>query len=207
MQRVWYVVLGIAGGIVIGVLIASDGSPSQPSRSSSPAPTATIGSSRSPRPPLVTATRTAAVAEPEVPATSIEIPIPSRLGGAKPVSTATAAVAERLGLVPTELVDLAEGGELSTTVLQQLDNAHARGAELGERLGLEASERELLAARFAHQLVRIERELRQSPGARRDDVVEMVTRDTLEDLRRNVGDDVARAAESGVRGLKSLGAQ
>lgn len=211
MQRAWYFLFGIVGGIAVGVVIARGGSPSQTQTIRSTAPSTTFGSPRSvPGMPLVAARPMAtshAVVEPEAPATSIVIPIPARLGGSKSVSTAIEAAAERLGLVPTELVDLADpsSGELSTRVLQQLDNAYARGAALGERLGLEPPQRELLAARFAHQLVRIEGQLRQSPGARVDDVVEMVTRDTLEDLRRNLGDDVARAAEPGVHELTPLG--
>src|SRR5690242_2831370 len=100
MHRGWYFLFGIVGGIVVGVLIARDASPSQPSRSSAPA--TTVGSARSARVPLVTAARatvgSTGFVEPEVAGASIVIPVPARLGGDKPVSTATAEVADRLGL-------------------------------------------------------------------------------------------------------------
>ena len=141
------------------------------------------------------------------PPTSIVVPVPVRLGGGKPVSPSTADLADRLLLVPAELADLADepGGELPQTIVSRLEDAHARGTALGDRLGLDQSGGELLAGRFTNQLVRLERELQQSPpGVKLEDVRDMVTRDTLEDLRRNLGEDVANAAESDVRGLQPL---
>ena len=211
-HRAWYFLFGGVAGIAVGVLIARDDgsrarSSTSPTTITPPTPL-TLPTPPTPRPAFVgAASRNAPVVEPEVPTTSIVIPVPTRLGGGKPVSPANEQVAERLGLLPTDLADLTEppGGELPSAVVRRLDDAHARGAALGDRLGLGPSQRELLAGRFANQLVRIERNFRQSPaGTRFDDVVEMVTRDTLEDLRRNLGDNVARDAEPDVRGLKSL---
>jgi hypothetical protein len=145
--------------------------------------------------------------ESATPPTSMVVPIPSRLGGGKSVSSSTTALANRLQLVPAELADLAEepGGDVPQHIARELEDAHARGTALGDRLGLDPPDAELLAGRFTNQLVRLERQLRQSPhGVTFEDVSEMVTRDTLQDLRSNLGEDVAKAAESDVRGLKPL---
>jgi hypothetical protein len=138
---------------------------------------------------------------------SVIVPIPRRLGGDTPVSPSTADLADRLQMVPAELAELAEepGGELPPTIVSRLEGAHAQGTALGGRLGLNPPDGELLAGRFTNQLVRLERELQRSPAAVKfEDVLEMVTRDTLEDLRRNLGADVAQAAESDLRGLRPL---
>ena len=134
------------------------------------------------------------------------VPIPPRFGGGKPVPPSTAELADRLHLVPAELADLAKerGGELPQDIVRGLEDAHARGTALGDRLGLDQAGNELLAGRFTNQLVRLERQLQLSPQAKFEDVLEMVTRDTLQDLRSNLGDDVATAAGSDVRGLKPL---
>ena len=135
------------------------------------------------------------------------VPVPARFGGGKPVSTSTTELADRLQLAPTELGALAEepGGELPQTIVRRLEDAHAQGAALASRLGLDSPEGALLAGRFTNQLVRIERQLQLSPQpVKFEDVVEMVTHDTLEDLRRNLGDAVAKAAELDVRGLQPL---
>lgn len=146
-------------------------------------------------------------ADPGQTATSIIVPRPRRLGGDQPVSPSTTELADRLGLAPTDLGALAEqpGGDLPPNIIRQLDDAHTQGAALGDRLGLAPPERDLLAGRFANQLVRLERQLEKSPQpVKFEDVQEMVTHDTLEDLRRNLGDDVAHAAEQDVRGLQPL---
>lgn len=146
-------------------------------------------------------------AESAQPPTSTIVPIPARLGGGKPVSPSTADLADRLQVVPAELAELAEepGGELPQAIISRLEDAHAQGTALGDRLGLDPPGGELLAGRFTNQLVRLERELKRSPQpVKLEDVLEMVTRDTLADLRRNLGEDVAQAAESDVRGLKPL---
>lgn len=170
-------------------------------RASTPAPRGSSGPRANPAPPSVD--------DPidDAPTTSIDVPIPARLGGGKPVSPSTSDLADRLALAATELAELADppGGEVPEPIVRRLEDAHARGTALADRLGLDPSDRALLAGRFTNQLVRAERQLLLSPPTTtREDVWAMVTRDTLEDLRRNLGDDVAQAAEPDVRALTPL---
>jgi hypothetical protein len=187
---------------------SADGTDSSASRSANPAPSvAHRGPAGRPDLRALVAPAVEAPAESAQPSTSMVVPMPPRLGGDTPVSPTTADLAARLQLVPAELADIADepGGELPPTIVSRLEDAHDRGTALGDRLGLEPAGGELLAGRFTNQLVRLERELKRSPPeVKREDVLEMVTRDTLEDLRRNLGDDVAQAAEPDVRGLKPL---
>ncbi len=129
---------------------------------------------------------------------AVTIPLPQKLGGGKDVSPATRAIAQRLGLVPEELQDLAlaRGGTLPSPIVRRLDEAYTRGLTLAQRLAVDPQKDDLVANRFANQLVRIDREMRRSPpGAKLDDVVAAVTNDTLEDLKRNVGPQMVDAAK------------
>ena len=129
---------------------------------------------------------------------AVTIPLPQKLGGGKDVPPATRAIAQRLGLVPEELQDLAlaRGGTLPSPIVRRLDEAYARGLTLAQRLAVDPQKDDLVANRFANQLVRIDREMRRSPpGAKLDDVIAAVTNDTLDDLKRNVGPQVADAAK------------
>jgi hypothetical protein len=135
------------------------------------------------------------------------LPLPSKLGGGVTVSPDTREVAGRLGLVPEELADVANarGGTLPAPTVKKLDDAYARGVGLAQRLGVDPTRDELVGNRYANQLVRIDREMRRSPpGTKLADVVEMVTNDTLSDLRKNVGDDAANAAKPDLASLQPL---
>jgi hypothetical protein len=215
----------MAAGVVAGLLVpigwyglhstraddaaSAAGTASATSRSATPA--STLGHLGSPgRPSLRTespATAPGQAVESTEPPTSVVVPLPTRLGGGTPVSPSTTELADQLRLVPEHLAELAEepGGEVPPTIIRRLEDAQAQGTALGERLGLDPSDTDLLASRFTNQLVRVERQMQISPQpVKLADVQEMVTRDTLEDLRRNLGDDVAKAAEQDVRGLQPL---
>jgi hypothetical protein len=139
--------------------------------------------------------------------TVITLPIPPSLGGGKHVAPGTREVATRLGLVPEDLTDVADarGGSLPPPVTKRLDDAYARGVALGDRLAVTPPNDEIVGNRFANQLVRIDREMRRSPPSTKlADVVDAVTRDTIADLRRNVGDEVADAAKPELLALQPL---
>jgi hypothetical protein len=135
------------------------------------------------------------------------LPLPARFGGGKPVATSTREVATRLGLVPEELGDVAEarGGTLPPAVVKKLDDAYAEGQTLGEHLGLEGPKDGMLGNRFANQLLRIDREMQRSPPSTQlSDSVEAVTRDTLADIQKNLGQEAADASKPGLAALQPL---
>jgi hypothetical protein len=201
---------GIAAGAVAiamgSYLLGAERGHAQPPRSS----TAVEGNGVTPNGPRAAYERptTLPAASPAIDNTSsaagvapssrmVALPIPASLGGGKPVTSQTRSVAERLGLVPEALASVAEahGGTLPAAVVRKLDDAYAQGLALGQRVGLEAPKDEICANRFANQLVRIDIEMHRSPPSTTlADVVNAVTSDTITDLRRTLGDDVAGAA-------------
>jgi len=142
--------------------------------------------------------------------TAITIPFPARLGGGIDVPAPTREIAKRLGLVPEELQDLAlaRGGSLPGPVVKGLDDAYGRGMKLAQRLNVDPQKDDLVGNRFANQLLRIDREMRRSPpGTKLDDVIAAVTRDTLEDLSRNLGPAIADAAKPELAATRPLPAE
>jgi len=85
-----------------------------------------------------------------------------------------------------------------------LDAAGLVGDKVRERRGLEPPQDAMLANRFANQLLRIKREMDRAPSGSLAQVTDTITRDTLGDIQKNLGDAAAAAAKPALAELTPL---
>ena len=128
----------------------------------------------------------------------IQRPVPERVAAGHPVSAGTVELGRELGQPPLFLAPLVDAsGEMPVPTLRRLRRYNIVGSSLARRIGLNDDDAGFLAGRFVHHLTRV---LREASGADLDEPNRLrlsaaILRDTLADVRRNLGDAAARLVE------------